>query len=430
MHDEARHFVQWASESLCEFFAEGTRALDLGSVDINGCNKSLFKGEYTGIDIAPGNNVDIVCKASEAPFEDMTFDTIISTECLEHDKYYSDSLTKAYNLLRRGGLLIFTCATTGRWEHGTARTSPEDSLTSRLTDSSWANYYKNLTAEDICNVFEEHGVRMDDIFFDYAFYENAESHDLYFVAVKRSENTSFLPRYEAPHVKMVCAPKNRAIAYVLCRSMDDIENAAEFYRECNWARLVFMPTTFYGRHVAYFHILPSRADEWIHADYVGVVPWGSQSVDVADMDGLIDRCKKDNADVIAFKADLEDVVATTGENHPEFLKLWTWLLENSGYKGPDITDPKMLHFKGAWLCKPTWMSKYCDFFKEARHVMDMAPFDMQSSLWSASGVDDPLMTDDDKMRAWGTIHEPYHRLLASKLAGFFFWVKRASVAST
>jgi hypothetical protein len=65
------------------------KVLDIGSLDINGNNKFLFdNSEYIGLDIAEGNNVDVVCIGHEYDAPDETFDTIISTEALEHDMYY------------------------------------------------------------------------------------------------------------------------------------------------------------------------------------------------------------------------------------------------------------------------------------------------------------------------------------------------------
>lgn len=197
MHPEARHFVTWISQNLPEYFALKSVVLDIGSADINGNNRELFKGPYTGLDIAPGNNVDIVCKGSEAPFEDEHFDTVITTECLEHDMFYSDTLVKAYALLRPGGLLVMTCATEGRAEHGTPRTTPWDSLTSGLSDSSWSNYYKNLTPSDIMTAFQRDGKPMHELFTDFYFCIHQRSCDLYFAGIKRGgiHPVPALPRY-------------------------------------------------------------------------------------------------------------------------------------------------------------------------------------------------------------------------------------------
>lgn len=78
------------------------------------------------------------------------------------------------NLLRPGGLFVFTCATTGRPEHGTLRTHPTDSpFTS--SKNEWSDYYMNLTEEDV-----KSNIPLDDYFKYYHFYIGEESCDLYF----------------------------------------------------------------------------------------------------------------------------------------------------------------------------------------------------------------------------------------------------------
>ena len=96
--------------------------MDIGSLDINGNTRFLFEDfEYTGVDIGEGPNVDVVSKGHE--FKSERFDIVISTECFEHDMYYKETLKNCVKLCKAGGMFIFTCASTGRAEHGTARTS-------------------------------------------------------------------------------------------------------------------------------------------------------------------------------------------------------------------------------------------------------------------------------------------------------------------
>lgn len=145
--------------------------LDMGSLDINGNNQVLFDADrlHLGIDIAPGRNVDIVRPAHERGLPDATFDTLVSTECLEHDRHWVKSLQNAIRMLRPGGLLLVTCATTGRPEHGMRRTTPYD----------WANYYRNLDENDIRAEIDVTGL------FQFAeFSIGEETHDLYFYAIK------------------------------------------------------------------------------------------------------------------------------------------------------------------------------------------------------------------------------------------------------
>jgi SAM-dependent methyltransferase len=154
------------------------RVLDIGSLDINGNNRSLFTdADYIGIDLGKGPNVDVVSYGHEYK-SDVLFDVIISSECFEHDMYYAETLKNAVSLLKPGGLFTFTCATTGREEHGTKRSFSEwaSPFTSKLFDG----YYKNLTESDIRNAID-----VDNIFSSYEFIINPIGHDLYFYGIKK-----------------------------------------------------------------------------------------------------------------------------------------------------------------------------------------------------------------------------------------------------
>jgi hypothetical protein len=115
-------------------------AIDVGSKNINGCNRPLFRGNshYIGIDLSEGPNVDVVGRAHLVLPALPPCDTIISTEALEHDSTYGQTLLAMYTSLKGGGLMVITCAGEGRQEHGTdeheAWCSPD------TTD-----YYKNVT---------------------------------------------------------------------------------------------------------------------------------------------------------------------------------------------------------------------------------------------------------------------------------------------
>ena len=85
MHLEARYFTLFVKRILNDFFI-GKVVLDVGSGDINGNNRFLFENcNYEGNDVVQAPNVTIVSKTKDLQFEDNSFDTIISTECFEHD---------------------------------------------------------------------------------------------------------------------------------------------------------------------------------------------------------------------------------------------------------------------------------------------------------------------------------------------------------
>lgn len=79
-----------ASYKMMEYFAtkyahgKNLSVCDVGSRDINGSYRPLFKGKYVGIDIVSGKNVDIVVSPYAYPFMDHTFDVVISGQALEH----------------------------------------------------------------------------------------------------------------------------------------------------------------------------------------------------------------------------------------------------------------------------------------------------------------------------------------------------------
>ena len=153
------------------------KVLDVGSLDINGSNRIFFENcNYTGLDLDKGKNVDVICEAHKYYAADETFDTIISTECFEHDMYLNYTLNNIVRMLKPGGLFLFTCATLGRPEHGTSRTTSSDSpFTS--TKEIWKDYYRNITEADIKQM-----LYLDNIFSDYKF--NVQGFDIRFYGIK------------------------------------------------------------------------------------------------------------------------------------------------------------------------------------------------------------------------------------------------------
>lgn len=173
-HPEQRDFCTKVRARFPELFGKAdAKILDCGSLDINGNNRYLFASkDYVGVDLGPGRNVDVVSRIHEYPAPESSFDIVISTECLEHDEFYAESLRNMLRVLKPGGILVLTCATIGRREHGTARTSKKDSPFT-------LDYYKNLEPDDI-----RRAISMD-AFESHEFGINARSHDLYFWGLKK-----------------------------------------------------------------------------------------------------------------------------------------------------------------------------------------------------------------------------------------------------
>jgi len=183
MHRQAIEFLSFIKSQLKDYFFD-KRVLDVGSGDVNGNSRSLFENcNYEGNDVIQVKNVTIVSKTKDLPFENNTFDTIISSECFEHDPEYKESLLKIYDILKPNGLFLFTCASTGRPEHGTRRTSPQDSYGTLGNLIDMQDYYKNLTRDDLDEV-----LNLNKLFACWDTYYNDETKDLYFVGIKISNN--------------------------------------------------------------------------------------------------------------------------------------------------------------------------------------------------------------------------------------------------
>jgi len=187
MHEGIVNFTMFVKQLFPDYFVN-KNVLDVGSGDINGNNRYLFENcQYDGNDVIDAPNVTIVSKTKDLQFEDNYFDTIISTECFEHDPEYKESLEKIYKMLKPNGLFCFTCASTGRPEHGTRNSSPSNSYGTIGNIEYMQDYYKNLTEQDINDV-----LLLNDNFICWDTYYNCFSYDLYFVGIKKGDNNDIM----------------------------------------------------------------------------------------------------------------------------------------------------------------------------------------------------------------------------------------------
>lgn len=176
MHTEVEQHVE-RIKSLTPNYFSNKKVLEVGSLNINGSVRKYFTScNYTGIDIGEGPGVDKVIAIHQLS-EPNTYDTLISTEMLEHDIHWKESLRSMYDNLKPKGLLILTCAGPTRQEHGTKRTTPGDSP--YTTD-----YYRNITLEDFKSVLPE------DLFLVYHLEYVRGDADLCFYGIKKGPNDS------------------------------------------------------------------------------------------------------------------------------------------------------------------------------------------------------------------------------------------------
>lgn len=177
-HENQREFVNLIATHIPEYFV-GRKVLEVGSLNINGSVRDYFRNcEYIGLDVAPGKNVDVVCEGQKYDAPDNSFDMVISCEVMEHNPHWIETFRNMVRVCKPGGLIVLTCATIGRPEHGTTRTTPKDSP---LTVGMGWDYYKNLTRQDF-----EKNINLRDLFSTYQFQTNWDSFDLLFFGIKKT----------------------------------------------------------------------------------------------------------------------------------------------------------------------------------------------------------------------------------------------------
>ena len=122
------------------------RVLECGARNINGSPRPLFEGcDYTGLDAAPGQGVDVVSLVHQyKPPKGRRYDVVVSTEMLEHDPFWRESLQAMAGLLRAGGALILTWAGPERAAH-CREVAPQP------------GYYRNLSLAEVTEVLAAAG---------------------------------------------------------------------------------------------------------------------------------------------------------------------------------------------------------------------------------------------------------------------------------
>jgi SAM-dependent methyltransferase len=175
-HVEQAEFFSEVRKHYPSAFREA-KVLEVGSLDINGSVRELFSDcSYVGVDLQIGPGVDLACQGQLVEYPSGHFDTVISAECLEHNPFWRETLANMLRMTRPGGLLLVSCATTGRREHGTTRTNP---AASPFTTAAQWDYYRNLKAADL-----ERSVHLPGWLADWGSWVNFVAHDLYFVGLR------------------------------------------------------------------------------------------------------------------------------------------------------------------------------------------------------------------------------------------------------
>lgn len=168
-HPAQMAFVASLKAQFPDYFIR-KEVLEVGSLNINGSIREFFEQcTYVGVDLGKGKDVDVVARGEDLAYPDESFDVVASCECFEHNPEWVATLK---NMIRMcSDLVFFSCATTGRAEHGTRRSNPHDA-------PFCGDYYRNLTEEDV-----RQEINLS-VFKEYQFLTNDTAKDLYFWGLK------------------------------------------------------------------------------------------------------------------------------------------------------------------------------------------------------------------------------------------------------
>ena len=130
-HRNQQIFCEKIKESYPEYF-DNVKVLDIGSLDMNGNNRYLFNNsKYIGVDRNDGPNVSVVTNFLDYECPKNYFDVVISTESLQEDTDYENTLLKIMDVIRPGGAFLLTCASDKR-----VQDNPKNKFTKEILNST------------------------------------------------------------------------------------------------------------------------------------------------------------------------------------------------------------------------------------------------------------------------------------------------------
>ena len=114
MHQSSLLRMEWFAQKYLPGLSEKGTVLDVGSYAVNGSYRELFSDggfHYTGLDVAPGPNVDFVVKNPYIwpELHDASFDVAISGQCFEHIEFPWLTMGEIARVLRPGGGAVHCC---------------------------------------------------------------------------------------------------------------------------------------------------------------------------------------------------------------------------------------------------------------------------------------------------------------------------------
>jgi SAM-dependent methyltransferase len=119
MHPTAyENCVKFFNKYISSLLLSELKVIDFGAFDTNGCLRPIFKGcTYTGLDMSAGPNVDVVCTGDKTPFENNSFDVVVSSSNFEHDECFWMTFLEMSRIVKPGGYIYINAPSSGFY-HG------------------------------------------------------------------------------------------------------------------------------------------------------------------------------------------------------------------------------------------------------------------------------------------------------------------------
>lgn len=174
MHPECLDFFNFVKNTFAENFANKI-VLEVGCGSETILKNNFFENcIYYSNDLYKFDKHVICCQTSKLDFPENYFDTIISSECFHCDHECEKSIIKIYQMLKPGGLFLFSCASEGR---------PDSKISYTQTGSENVLLFQNLKINDIHKFID-----LNVHFSLWDSYYNSLTKDLYFYGIKRCQN--------------------------------------------------------------------------------------------------------------------------------------------------------------------------------------------------------------------------------------------------
>lgn len=185
-HQAQEEFIKNCFSRFHSIILNSKNILEVGSQDINGSVKDYFPNlnskNWVGLDIGYGKNVDFVIPGEIIQLPNGWADIVISSECFEHAKNWSEILLNMIRITHSDSLIILTFAGKGRPAHGTI---DSETVSSPYTE----NYYKNIDIIDFASAID-----LNKYFLRYSLETNLLDGDTYFWGLRNEsyENTEIM----------------------------------------------------------------------------------------------------------------------------------------------------------------------------------------------------------------------------------------------